>query len=208
MQELQMGWRQKVKDIIEREKLKCCSKCGCLLPLSEFYAHSGAAGRLQGYCKKCMCDRIRAYNQTHKEEKQAYDRAYRKAHREEKRAYDRAYSQAHPEKWCIYHRAYQTAHPEKIRAKSQRHRARKRAVAYERIDDQLVFEQAGYRCAICGRKTRPGYNQYHPLYPNLDHIIPLARGGPHTWANVQCLCRRCNVRKHTSVEGQQLKLLA
>ncbi len=30
----------------------------------------------------------------------------------------------------------------------------------------------------------------------LDHVVPLSRGGSHTPGNVQLLCRRCNRRKH------------
>jgi 5-methylcytosine-specific restriction endonuclease McrA len=38
----------------------------------------------------------------------------------------------------------------------------------------------------------------------LDHIVPLAKGGTHTWNNVQCTCRRCNAGKAAKVIGQML----
>lgn len=38
--------------------------------------------------------------------------------------------------------------------------------------------------------------------PELDHIVPLALGGTHTWDNVQCLCRQCNIDKGATVSGQ------
>jgi len=170
--------------------MKQCRKCGRILPVSEFYVDSTMADGLRGFCKKCWCDYNRAYRQAHKEEERADGRKYRQSHKEETRA---------------SHRAYNQAHPEVGRASTHQRRARKLAVGYEHIDDRLVFEQAGYRCQLCGRKTRLDFNRDHPLYPNLDHIIPLFRGGSHTWGNVQCLCHECNSRKQTSVDGQQLK---
>jgi 5-methylcytosine-specific restriction endonuclease McrA len=34
-----------------------------------------------------------------------------------------------------------------------------------------------------------------PLSPSLDHVVPLARGGEHTYGNVRTACLGCNVRK-------------
>ena len=44
------------------------------------------------------------------------------------------------------------------------------------------------RCQYCGVKFRT-----EDL--NLDHVIPVSRGGKSTWENVVCSCIRCNKRK-------------
>ena len=31
--------------------------------------------------------------------------------------------------------------------------------------------------------------------PEVEHIVSLADGGHHTWNNVACACRRCNIKK-------------
>ena len=31
--------------------------------------------------------------------------------------------------------------------------------------------------------------------PELDHVVPLASGGAHTYANSACACRECNILK-------------
>lgn len=36
----------------------------------------------------------------------------------------------------------------------------------------------------------------------------LSQGGPHTYSNVQCACRACNIRKGSQSEVGQLPLLA
>ena len=77
-----------------------------------------------------------------------------------------------------------------------RERARKAGVFYEPINVLTVFERDGWRCQICGVKTPKrlrGKNQDRS--PELDHRIPLAMGGDHTYENVQCACRKCNLKK-------------
>ncbi|MCD6232129.1 HNH endonuclease [Candidatus Aerophobetes bacterium] len=43
-------------------------------------------------------------------------------------------------------------------------------------------------CQYCGRKL-------DSQNLNLDHVIPLSRGGKDTWENVVCSCVPCNLRK-------------
>ena len=38
-----------------------------------------------------------------------------------------------------------------------------------------------------------------PLSPELDHIHPVSKGGAHSYANTQCLCRQCNAGKSDSL---------
>ena len=86
-------------------------------------------------------------------------------------------------------------------------RARKLGKRAQAISKRTVFERDGWRCKHCGRRVRPDYSINHDLYPHLDHIIPLARGGDHTWANVQLLCRACNIAKGMTIANEQLLLV-
>jgi len=75
-------------------------------------------------------------------------------------------------------------------------RARLRRVAWEKIYPLEVFRRANYICYLCGVKTDIGKRgtKFH-LAPELEHIIPISKGGPHTWDNVACACRSCNSLK-------------
>lgn len=46
-----------------------------------------------------------------------------------------------------------------------------------------------YCCALCGKKS-----PYKVIF-QIDHIIPMSRGGNTTIDNLQLLCRKCNLRK-------------
>lgn len=82
-------------------------------------------------------------------------------------------------------------------------RRRARQIGSEAVDPIAVFERDGWRCQLCRRKTRRDHRGLKtPLSPELDHIIPLARGGEHTYRNTQCLCYPCNSAKGAKALGQ------
>ena len=75
----------------------------------------------------------------------------------------------------------------------------------DRIDPIAVFKRDGWRCRMCGTKTPQSLRgTTKPNAPELDHIITLADGGSHTYANVQCSCRKCNGAKGSKSQGQLL----
>ena len=65
---------------------------------------------------------------------------------------------------------------------------------FDAIDPVEVFQRDGYICQDCGKSCYQGAGRLVDR-PEIDHIIPISRGGTHTWANVQTLCRSCNARK-------------
>lgn len=56
-----------------------------------------------------------------------------------------------------------------------------------REQTKRVFERDENVCRYCGSTARL----------EIDHIIPLARGGTNDLDNLQILCRHCNAKKHT-----------
>jgi 5-methylcytosine-specific restriction endonuclease McrA len=86
-------------------------------------------------------------------------------------------------------------------------KARKRAATVECVNYLRVFERDSWRCQFC-RKLTPKEKRgtFHPRAPELDHIIPLSKGGEHSYRNTQLLCRACNSAKSDSDEGQQMRL--
>lgn len=64
-----------------------------------------------------------------------------------------------------------------------------------------LWKKAKGRCRLCSIRLSVcvygGKSGIHtsPCFPHVDHIVPLARGGPDTEENLQLLCRPCNLRK-------------
>src|SRR5262245_20111594 len=58
-------------------------------------------------------------------------------------------------------------------------------VKYEPVNRELVYKRDKWRCGICHKKVNPKLKAPHPMRKSLDHIIPMSRGGDHTYANVQ-----------------------
>lgn len=58
-----------------------------------------------------------------------------------------------------------------------------------KITDDLrynVLKRDGFRCRICGATVDDGVKL------EVDHIIPVSKGGKSTYENLQTLCERCN----------------
>lgn len=87
-----------------------------------------------------------------------------------------------------------------------RRRARLNDARVETVYRQRVFKRDGFRCHMCGRKTRSDVRVPHPLAVTLDHLVPLALGGEHSMRNVACACFECNSRKSHRLAGDQLAL--
>lgn len=79
-------------------------------------------------------------------------------------------------------------------------KARSRGVASEQVDALQVFEAYRWRCASCRCSTPQSLRgSAHLRAPELDHIVPIAKGGAHVRSNVQLLCRGCNRAKSMSL---------
>ena len=54
-----------------------------------------------------------------------------------------------------------------------------------------IYKRDGYRCRKCHRKTKD---------LEVDHIVPISRGGKSNFSNLQTLCHRCNAEKGARTE--------
>ena len=87
--------------------------------------------------------------------------------------------------------AFRASRPHYFAEFEGRRRARIRGTQVERIDYALVLERAAGQCGICREPLA--------LPIEIDHVVPLARGGTHTYDNLQAAHAGCNRRKCAKV---------
>lgn len=73
--------------------------------------------------------------------------------------------------------------------------------------DRLILRDNN-KCYICGCECNKNdirlskKNNPYPgkTYPTIEHVIPICRGGLHSWLNVRLACWECNNKKGTDIE--------
>lgn len=82
--------------------------------------------------------------------------------------------------------------PDTHRRNQANRRARKLEQFVEVVDPLMLLEIHDGICGICG-------NDVDPFDYEMDHVIPLVRGGFHAYSNMQLAHRTCNRRKGAHV---------
>ena len=141
------------------------------------------------------------YRAAHPDRMKAKAAAFRAANRERLRAYGAAYRAAHPQErrarvqsWEARHRkerrAYQAeryvAFPELKKAHNRRRRALKVGNGVYVISAKDLRRLERGPCTYCGGA----------VILQVDHVIPLSRGGRHAIGNLVAACKSCNYRKN------------
>lgn len=93
-----------------------------------------------------------------------------------------------------YMSEWKTNNPEKHKANDLNYLSRKKGAEGRHTGEDIerIYEEQSGRCVYCNKKLGRKYQ--------VDHIMPLARGGTNWPDNIQLLCRKtkgaCNQRKH------------
>lgn len=72
---------------------------------------------------------------------------------------------------------------------------RLRAQTVESVSPARVFVRDNWTCWLCNQQCNPKAMIPDPLFPTVDHVIPISKGGEHSYANCRCACFACNCKK-------------
>lgn len=84
------------------------------------------------------------------------------------------------------------------RKASHTRRAKMRGAYVEDISPSAVYDRDDWVCGICGQPIERDLAYPDPGSPTIDHIMPIAKGGKHSYENVQAAHFRCNSLKRDS----------
>lgn len=144
------------------------------------------ARRRKANPEKARATKARNYA-AHAKERNAYQARYdaEPEHAKERKAYQARWSKAHPERRAVH--------------RSKR-RARKRGNG---VGDTVLMAAFRKRIAKARRIKCYWCREWVPKgHRHVDHIIPIAKGGPDAEWNLCCSCQKCNSSKHAKDPGE------
>ena len=190
---------------MQSDSSKVCAKCGEEQPLAAFEViktgHRAA-------CAECLLNLRREWHRRwvdeHPEKVKEHSARSRDNRREVLRVYQNTperrrqiaeWAQAHPEALRAADRRWSAKNPEKIADKARRRRALRRTAFVERVEMSVLVDRDRGMCGVCGAKVRPEDRSG-------DHILPLSKGGAHSYANTRLVHLGCNSKRRNTGPAQ------
>lgn len=135
----------------------------------------------------------RAYHSENKERESEYKRTYYVENKEHILNRSQAYYAANKERYAEYQRASLATNPDRHRLYVRIRRARKLQAegTHTAEDIQAQYTRQKGKCFYCGCKVGDTYD--------VDHIVPLSRGGTNWPENLVIACPSCNRSKQNKL---------
>jgi len=187
-----------IPDVLRESKT--CKRCALEKPRDAFHRR-GSKGGLTSFCKECEKLRTYAWRSKNPGGHSAVQKAYRKRHPERVKASLRKWLGKHPTYEIFRSRRryanpearkklreavlrWGRRNPEKVLAYGKEYSHRKRANGGRGMTANEILDVLSRPCHYCGK-----------MATELDHVIPVSRGGRHEPENVVPACRSCNSSK-------------
>jgi 5-methylcytosine-specific restriction endonuclease McrA len=203
---------------------KTCKGCGVEKALHAFYAAARNSDGRMGKCKACVKARVRENRRERLEQYARYERsranllhrvearrAYQEAHKEEISEYKKRWRRENAQMVALRSREHYERHKDEIVARSKKwaednpekvglakadNRRKRRAAKHTSLGSFTAKEFKelceGYdnKCLSCGVTG---------VVLEVDHVVPLTKGGSDDISNIQPLCGICNRRKFVDI---------
>jgi len=182
---------------------KTCTYCKQAKLLSEYYFNHGTT-TARSRCKPCVnyLPNVSRQKDPDKYRKQNLEHYYKNKDKlnEYRRAkWPEVYEQT-AEHRSKQRKQYYKDNPEIVRANARKRRAMKKNNGFEKYTEAQILELYGPTCHLfkepidLSLPRKIGTNGWRNSL-QIDHVIPLAKGGPDTLANVKPSHARCNIAK-------------
>lgn len=177
---------------IENPGMTRCSQCGETKPISEefFRENKRAKSGFSSRCRNCDVGIIEPL----RDKKIAYSRQWKRDNPDKVREAQRRWYRANADKVNERIRRWRHENPDKVReirrCSVRNYRARKAKCSgkHTAADIRAQYKSQNGRCWWCGKKVGDKYE--------VDHRIPIARGGSNAPDNIVISCQKCNRSKN------------
>ncbi len=178
--------------------MKYCSACNSQKNLDDFYNNKATGDGKSTYCKPCHSAYIKQRSVKTKQRRAETNRAWYLKNRQRKAqtkkvwleqnkskvlAKQAEYRQKNKQVIALKTALYAQENPHKIRASALRQCAKRKGAKIFHISDREIIKMLSSQCSVTGCTN---------LDIEMDHVIPLSRGGSHCIGNLQPMCTHHN----------------
>ena len=173
---------------------KICTKCGEEFPATSEFFHKSKTGKfgIRSICNSCRrkqsIENKGKYDQYYRDNKEKFLELGRK-YREDHKEYRKQRREEKKEEKAVYDKKYRKNNRDKYNAHNANYRVKK-------LNQTPTLTEAQER------QIGLLYKKCHELgmYWNIDHIIPISKGGLHHPNNLQIVTKSYNLQKHNSLD--------
>lgn len=176
--------------------LRICKVCGEAKALTEYHKDTGGTDGYRAQCKPCRNGYMASYYEDNRASRVAYEQMRRTERSGHMRALDMARYERHRDK--------------RIALASDHVRIRRARLAGAEMENGVTVralrELNGDLCCYCGIVMDFARGVRGDGIPSnrasLEHVVPISRGGGHTFANTALACHLCNVSKNAKLVSE------
>ena len=184
------AYRMPFKKAIDHgDGTRTCTRCMERLPNSSFHKDKAAPDGLRAACKKCRIAHVKEWYQDNRERQSGKEKKRRLANVEK-----------YVEKEALRYLKDREKRIALATEHSHRRKARKLKTVIEKgITKKALKKKFGTKCYYCKKEMDFSVGvgrKFNKDMATIEHLVPLARGGEHTWENTVLACRHCNISKN------------
>jgi 5-methylcytosine-specific restriction endonuclease McrA len=165
---------------------KTCSICKQLQSIDSFGYNNKAKGYFKSQCKSCDTKRMKVYNAKNKNQIIENKRNYYLKNQDDLLLKRKIYRLNNHNKVTDGYAIWLEKNRDVVRANAKNRKARLKAAKSFLVTSRDVRKILRNPCIYCGSNENI----------QLEHVIPLARGGSHSIGNLASACAACNMSKN------------
>jgi 5-methylcytosine-specific restriction endonuclease McrA len=173
-------------ETVAMNETRKCQVCKETKSIDDFGYQNRKLGKRKYLCISCDTARQRAFYLKNKAALLAYKKTYYEENKPMLLDKQSSYRKSNPEKVKEQFDAWRANSPEVVKANSKKRKARMRGAGIKKITPKEIKNLLAQKCFYCQQNDAT----------QIDHVVPVARGGTHSIGNLLPACTSCNSSKN------------